>query len=72
MSTAQQVIRNKKDVRGKAHIYSGRDQSQMVQFRPETWPISLCGVAIRDAELVPLEQTASEDRCKKCERRNRP
>lgn len=71
MSTAQHGIRNKRDVRGKAHIYSGRDQSHMVQFRPETWPISLCGVAIRDAELVPIEQTASKDRCKPCERRSR-
>lgn len=71
MSTEQQAIRNRRDVRGKAHIYSGREEHVMIQFRPGKWPIGLCGVAIRDAELVPLEQTAPEDRCKQCTRRNR-
>ncbi|MEV7962378.1 hypothetical protein [Oerskovia paurometabola] len=68
---SEQAIRNRRDVRGKAHIHSGREQLHMIQFELTKWPIGLCGVAIRDAELVPLDQTAPEDRCKQCERRNR-
>lgn len=65
------AIRNRRDVRGKAHIYSGSERLQMIQFELTKWPVGLCGVAIRDAELVPLDQTAPEDRCRQCTRRNR-
>lgn len=57
------AIRNRADVRAKAHVDSGQYEQ-----RPDgtQWPVGVCGTAVRDAERVPLDRTAEEDRCKAC------
>ena len=61
MSDVLIAVRDSRKSRGRAHLNDG--------YSSRGYTIPACGVVVRNPELLPWEQTATEDRCKRCAKR---